>query len=170
MESRGWSGSWCSELAWPSQLPSAWRLLSPLQSGCGGGCGWSWTCSWCRRRGASCEREWVRVQVKRVQRAIRVRAIAVRVVRPHRVELARVRGQTNVVTIVDAVGRRRRVREPAAQARVRRPGHATIGAEGAEVFRIVVRNRCSSRPDRARRCHCGNRESPLPPCRLCDRA
>ena len=75
-----------------------------------------------------------------MQRAIRVRAVAVRVVRPHRVELARVRGLTNVVTIVDAVARRRRVREPAAQARVRRPGHAAVGAVGAEVFRIVVRN------------------------------
>ena len=75
-----------------------------------------------------------------MQRAIRVRAIAVRVVRPHRVELARERGQTNVVTKVDAVGRRRRVREPAAQAPVRRPGRATVGGEGAVVFRIVVRN------------------------------
>jgi hypothetical protein len=75
-----------------------------------------------------------------VQRAIRVRAIAVRVVRPQRVELARARVQTNVITIVDAVVRRVRVREPAAQAPVRRPSHAAVGAEGAEVFRIVIRN------------------------------
>ena len=68
------------------------------------------------------EHERVRVEVKRVQRAIGIRAIAVRVVRPHRVELARMRVQTNVVTIVHAVARIRRVREPAAQARVRRPG------------------------------------------------
>ena len=59
---------------------------------------------WCRsrRRGCPREHEWVRVQVKRAQRAIRVRAVAVRVVRPHRVELAHERGQTNVITIVDA--------------------------------------------------------------------
>ena len=75
-----------------------------------------------------------------MQRAIRVRAIAVRVVRPHRVELACERGQTNVITKVDAVGRVRGVREPAAQAPVRRPSRATVGAEGAEVFRIVIRN------------------------------
>jgi len=75
-----------------------------------------------------------------VQRAVRVCAIAVRVVRPHRVELARERGQTNVVTKVDAVARRRRVREPAAQAPVGRPGRAAVGGEGTVVFRVVVRN------------------------------
>src|SRR5438094_9118795 len=82
----------------------------------------------------------MRVQVKGVQRPIRVRAIAVRVVRPNWVELGRVRVLTNVIAIVHAVTRRRRVREPAAQAHVRRPGRAAIGAEGAVVFRIVVRN------------------------------
>ena len=75
-----------------------------------------------------------------MQRAIRVCAIAVRVISPHRVELARERRQTNVVTKVDAVLRVRRVREPAAQAPVRRPSRATISAESAVVFRIVVRN------------------------------
>ena len=75
-----------------------------------------------------------------MQRAIGVCAIAVRVVRPHRIELARERGQTNVVTKVDAVARRRRVREPAAQAPVGRPGRAAVGGEGTVVFRVVVRN------------------------------
>lgn len=75
-----------------------------------------------------------------MQRAIWVRAIAVRVVRPHRVELASERGQTNIITEVDAVGRIRRVREAAAQAPVRRPSRTTVGAERAVVFRIVVRN------------------------------
>ena len=80
------------------------------------------------------------VKIELVQRAIRVGAVAVRVVRPHRVELARERGLTNVVTIVDAVARRRCVREPAAQALARRPGRAAIGTEGAVVFRVIVRN------------------------------
>jgi hypothetical protein len=47
----------------------------------------------CRRWSSAREHEWIRVQVKLVQRAVRVCAIAVRVVRPHRVELARERGQ-----------------------------------------------------------------------------
>ena len=76
-----------------------------------------------------------------MQRAIRVRAVAVRVVRPHRVELARERGLTDVVTKVHAVAGRRRVREPAAQARVRRPCRAAIGGECAEVFGVVVGSR-----------------------------
>jgi len=49
-----------------------------------------------------------------MQSAIRVRAIAVRVIGPHHVELAPVRVQTNIVTIVNAVARRRCVRESAA--------------------------------------------------------
>ena len=142
MDSRSWSGSWRSCRSWRGRRRrgrcSSWRCS------CGRGgrrrCGWSWTCSWCRRRSSPREREWVHVKVELVQRAIRVRAIAVRVVRPHCVELAGERGQTNVITIVDAVGRVRRVREPAAQAPVRRPSRATVGAEGAEVFRIVIRN------------------------------
>ena len=83
-----------------------------------------------------------------MQCAVRVRAIAVRVVRPKRVELASECGQTNVVTIVDAVVRVCCVREPSAQAPVRRPGRTAIGGEGAEVFRIVVRNHV--RPARTR--------------------
>ncbi len=42
----------------------------------------AWRARWSWRRGCSREREGVRVQVKRVQRAIRIRSIAVRVVRP----------------------------------------------------------------------------------------
>ena len=56
-------------------------------------------------------------------------------------ELARARVLTNVVTIVNAISRGRRIREPAAQAHVRRPSRAAIRAEGAEVFRIIVGNK-----------------------------
>ena len=75
-----------------------------------------------------------------MQRAIRVRTVAVRVIRPHRVELARERGQTNVVTKVDTVGRVRRVGESAAQTPVWRPRRAIIGGEGAVVFGVVIRD------------------------------
>ena len=75
-----------------------------------------------------------------MQSAIRICAIAVRVVGPHHVELAPVRVQTNVVAIVNAVARRRRVRESAAQANVRRKSRTAIGSESAIVFGIVVRN------------------------------
>src|SRR5215471_7590238 len=75
-----------------------------------------------------------------MQRAIRISAVAVRVVRPHRIELAAKRGHTNVVTKVDAVAGVGRVREAATQASVRRKGRATVSGEGAVVFRIIIWN------------------------------
>ena len=75
-----------------------------------------------------------------MQRAVRVRAVAVGVVRPERVELASECGQTNVVTIVDAVVRVCCVREPSAQALIRRPGCAAVGGKSAVVFGIIVRD------------------------------
>src|SRR5262249_13602 len=51
---------------------------------------------------------------------------------------------TNVVTKVNAVARRRRVREPAAQPPVWRPGRAAVGGESAVVFGIVVGNHVGS--------------------------
>ena len=101
-------------------------------------CG-TWRARWGRRRASAREREWVRVQVELVQRAIRIRAVAVRVVRPHRVELSPVRIQTNIVTKVNAVARRRGVGESTAQAHVWRPSGATVCAERAVVFSIIVR-------------------------------